>query len=713
MICSNARAQQFEKKTPSYAISKTSATVKIDGLLDDEIWQQTPQTGSFYQHFPADTSYARSQTKVQLTFNDVYIYVAAVCYESIHDLYIIPTLKRDFNYQRSDAFAVYLDPANDKSNGFNFTVNPLGVQREGLLNNGGIQGVTTNWDNKWISAVKTYKDSWVVEMAIPFKTLRYNPEVREWGLNFSRQELKMNESSVWSPVGRNFNVSSLGFAGKLVWQQLPPPAGKNFSLIPYMRVNYADQQVPVYDQSKNIAVGGDVKVGVTSSLNLDITINPDFSEADVDQQVINLERFNIFFPEKRSFFIENSDLFSSFGFSQIRPFNSRNIGLYGGQVIPILAGARLSGKLNKNWRLGVMSVQTSANQTLNLQSQNYSVGAIQRQIGKASNLGAIFVNRQAYDRGIIADNYNRLAGLDYNFANVKNTWRGKVFYHYSFDPIKKVNSFSHASWVMHSKRKYEFHWNHEYVGKGYNAEVGYVTRQAFWRLEPMLNYYMYPKNSIINRMGPQLYLSLYTKANDITQVTDNYWRASYRFEFDNTATLNFSYDNYFVKLLYPFDVSGIGQLKHPEGNYTFSQWKASFTSDYRKLFNYDANIQYGGYYSGKALVYNASFSYRWQPFLNIGISAYRNEIYLPEPYRNAYHTLIGPRVDVSFSRSLFFNNWMQYNAQSRNINMNSRLQWRFKPMSDLFIVYNRNWESNDLIGLNQALIVKLNWWLNL
>ncbi|MGZ5281971.1 MAG: DUF5916 domain-containing protein [Bacteroidia bacterium] len=712
-LITTVTGQQTTKIAPTYGITKTYEPVKIDGLLDEDIWQKTPETGSFYQNFPEDTSSAWSQTKVQLTFNDQYLYIAAVCYESVHSKYIIPSLKRDFNYQRSDAFAVYLDPANDRSNGFNFTVNPLGVQREGLITNGGIQGVTTNWDNKWFSAIKTYDDKWVVEIAIPFKTLRYNPEVREWGLNFSRQDLKMNESSTWAPVNRNFNVSSLGFAGKLVWQQLPPPAGKNFSFIPYIRANYSDQNKPIYEQSKTMSAGGDIKVGVTSSLNLDVTINPDFSEAEADQQVIVLDRFSIFFPERRYFFLENSDLFASFGFSQIRPFNSRNIGLYRGRVVPVLAGARLSGKLNKNWRIGVMSVQTMADDELKLLSQNYSVSAVQRQVGKASNLGAIFVNRQAWDNGLSPNKFNRMAGLDYNFANPKNTWRGRVFYHHSFDPTKKINPFAHASWLMHIKRKYEFHWNHEYVGKGYNAEVGFVPRHAYWRLEPSVNYYMYPKNTVINRMGPLLYLSLYTKADNITTVTDNYWRAGYRFEFQNTSTLSFYNDNYFVRLMFPFDVSGIGQKKHPMGTYNFSQVRANYTSDYRKLFYYDSYLQYGSYYTGSSFVYGGSLSYRWQPYLNFSLSAYRNEIYLPEPYKNAYHTLIGPRVDVSFSRSLFFNTWVQYNAQFKYVNMNSRLQWRFKPMSDLFIVYNRNWESTGMEGLNQAIIVKLNWWLNL
>ncbi|RYD75721.1 MAG: hydrolase [Sphingobacteriales bacterium] len=707
-------AQGIVKVVPSYHIEKTTSDIKIDGLLDEDVWQKAQRTSKFYQTFPADTSYAKSHTEVQLTFDEKNLYISAVCYESVAGKYIIPSLRRDFAYPRSDAFAIYLDPSNDKTNGFNFTISPLGVQREGLITNGGIQGVTTNWDNKWFSAVKNYQDRWVVEIAIPFKTIRYNPAVSEWGLNLSRQDLKINENSSWAPVTRNFNVSTLGFAGKLVWTKPPPPAGSNFSIIPYIRANYSDKNIPEFNKKRSMAAGGDIKIGITSSLNLDITVNPDFSESEVDQQVINLDRFSIFFPERRNFFLENSDLFASFGFSQIRPFNSRNIGLNKGQVVPILAGARLSGKIDQNWRLGVMSIQTSANEEIKLLSQNYTVSALQRKVGKASNIGAIFVNRQAYNKGLSDNNYNRLAGLDYNFANPKNTWRGRVFYHYTFDAINKINPFAHASWLMHVKRKYEFHWNHEYVGKGYNAEVGFVPRKAYWRLEPSANYYMYPKNTIINRMGPQLYLSLYTKDDDVKNVTDNYWRGGYKFEFQNTASFGIYYDHFFVKLLYPFDISGINQPnKHPLGNYSYGQTRVNFTSNYRKLFNYELYMQYGNYYTGQLFSYSASFSYRWQPYMTMSINAYRTEIYLPDPYKNAYHTIIGPRVDFSFSKSLFFNTWLQYNAQAKNININSRLQWRFRPMSDLYIVYNKNWQSVQLDGLNQALIVKLNWWLNL
>ena len=212
----------------------------------------------------------------------------------------------------------------------------MGVQREGLLSNGGGQGVTTIWDNKWTSEVKQFEDKWIVEMAIPFKSLRFKSGVDTWRINFSRNDLKRNENSVWSPVPRNFNVASLAFTGKLKFDEPKKKTSSNISIIPYVTAGVSQDYLTQTKEQYTYNGGLDAKIALSSSLNLDLTINPDFSQVEVDRQVTNLSRFSIFFPERRNFFIENSDLFERFGFRQIRPFFSRNIGLYKGQIVPIL-----------------------------------------------------------------------------------------------------------------------------------------------------------------------------------------------------------------------------------------------------------------------------------------------------------------------------------------------------------------------------------------
>jgi hypothetical protein len=204
-------------------------------------------------------------------------------------------------------------------------VTPFGVQREELVENGSNFGVNISWDNKWFSAVKQYADKWVAKMAIPFKTLRFKAGISIWGVNFSRNDLSINENSCWAPVPRNFSVSTLAFTGSLNWDAPPEPSGFNAAFIPFATKrwaqNYLDDAKPQY----TVAGGADAKIAVTSSLNLDLTVNPDFSQVEVDVQITNLDRFSLFFPERRNFFIENNDLFATFGFSRIRPFFSEKL----------------------------------------------------------------------------------------------------------------------------------------------------------------------------------------------------------------------------------------------------------------------------------------------------------------------------------------------------------------------------------------------------
>jgi len=331
-----------EKETPTLKIRKATAPIIIDGIIDEPDWKSADVAEDFFQNFPYDSSFAITKTQVKVTYDDQNIYVAAICYDDLPGDYVVQSLKRDFSYPISDAFAVYIDPFNDKLNGFSFAVNPLGAQREGLLQGGGFFGVTTSWDNKWYSKVKRKADRWIVEMAIPFKTIRYQENNITWGINFSRNDLKRNENSSWSPVPRNFNIGSTAFTGTLIFESPPKKPGTNISIIPYAIASTDQDFSSEGDVNQSGNSGFDAKIAVSPSLNLDITLNPDFSQVEVDRQIVNLTRFSLFFPEKRQFFVENSDLFSKFGFRQIRPFFSRNIGLNQGRIMPILAGARLS-----------------------------------------------------------------------------------------------------------------------------------------------------------------------------------------------------------------------------------------------------------------------------------------------------------------------------------------------------------------------------------
>lgn len=715
-------AQDVEEK--SFTISKTKEQIKVDGILDEMIWTESFKIKNFSQHFPYDSSLAISKTEVHLTYDENYLYVAARCFDEIKGDYIIQSLKRDFDYMLSDAFAIYIDPFNDLTNGFCFSVNPLNVQREGSIQFGGGMGISNSWDNKWYSEVTRDEKGWYIEMAIPFKTLRFNENNKIWRINFSRNDLKRNENSSWIRVPRNFSISSLAFTGQMIWDEAPPVKGNNISLIPYgistVNADYVNDTVFVKPN-----LGMDAKIAITSSLNLDITVNPDFAQVEVDRQVTNLSRFSLFFPERRNFFIENSDIFERFGFRQIRPFFSRRIGLNNGNSIPIIGGLRLSGKINRDWRIGLMNMHTRAVEKFEINPQNYLVGAVMRQLKGRSNIAAIFVNRQGFDNyKMLNTDYNRIVGIDWNIATIDNKISGKIFYHHAFTPQINDDNFTHASWLMYESPNWQIMWNHEYVGKNYIAETGFVPRvenynpiqnnilrKSYWRWEPLVTFKMYPKNTKINYHGPRLYLSEYWDGQ--YKPTERSLTFSYNVNFTNSAKFSASIKHNMVKLFFDQDITFTNNTLLDAGIYYFNNFSLDYNTDQRKTFNLYFYFDYGQYFNGQKITSSIDINFRKQPWGIFALSAQNNYIEMPNGFSDINLLLIGPKIELSFTKSLFFTTFIQYNTQQENLNINSRFQWRFKPMSDLFIVYTENYSSYNIGIKNRALAIKLIWWINL
>jgi len=723
-------------------IKKTNGEIRIDGVLDEEDWKNLETANNFQQHFPYDTLLAKSQTEVMITYNDKYLYIAAICYGQKKGEYVVQSLKRDYDFNWSDGFAVNIDPFGDENNAFNFGVSPFEVQREALITNGGVWGGDASWDNKWFSAVSTLKDSWIVEMAIPFKTLRYNDEDDVWRINFLRNDVYNREDSHWSPVPRNYNENFLGFSGELHWDNPPPSAGTNISIIPYtigqISRDFENGEAPKLKPN----IGMDGKIAVTTSLNLDLTINPDFSQVDADKQVSNLTRFSLFVPEKRKFFLENSDLFGSFGFRQIRPFFSRRIGLYPvsdfqNELVPILSGARLSGKLTRNISLGVLNAQTGRVEDLDIESQNYSTVVMRRHLGGKSYLGAIFVNRQAFPLDSVAfaegkrsynydnNDYNRIVGADYFYSSKSNKWAGKIFYHHSLSPGLKDKTYAHASFLIYNSKKIFSMWNHEYVGYNYTADVGYVPRiyhydpetetvqrRSYWRFEPHFTYKFYPKSGIINHHSVGVFFDHYMDEN--MEYMDRQNKLKYEIKFQSASDLKFSIVNDFSRLIYPSDLNGTFDTLLPVGSYSYNYGSIEYVASQRNRLNSLFKVNYGSFFNGTKLSISGALNYRVQPWGKFSINASRDNIIMPAPYNNAYVTVIGPQIQLSFTKSLFFTTFIQYNNQINNVNINSRFQWRFKPMSDLFIVYSDNYYTTSGFTVrNRGLVVKFIYWFSI
>ena len=304
-----------------YTIIRTSETINIDGILNEGSWQAKQMISQFTQYFPNDTSLANSQVEIRLAYDDQNLYVGAKMYNLGDDRkYAVASLRRDYR-GNFDGLTIEIDPFQDKTNAFQFGINPYGVQREGLISNGGVRGedLSLSWDNKWVADAKMQDGFWTVEAAIPFKTLRFKPGSSKWNMNFYRIDNEVGERSIWAKIPRNFHIISLAFMKEVVWDQPLATSGSNISIIPYVSAGSSRNFETSASGQQTFEYGGDAKIGLGSSLNLDMTINPDFSQVELDEQVTDLNRFELFFPERRQFFLENADLFESFG----HPFYSR------------------------------------------------------------------------------------------------------------------------------------------------------------------------------------------------------------------------------------------------------------------------------------------------------------------------------------------------------------------------------------------------------
>lgn len=727
-------------------IQKAKGAIKLDGILDEPDWLEADVAKDWYLNYPTDTTLAPKQTEARVTFNEHYFYVSFVCHDD-ESRDMINSLRRDFDYERNDNVGMNIGPYNDRINGFFFVITPKGIQMEGTISGAGTaeDSFGISWDNKWYSKVVRYADKWIAEIAIPFKSFRYKSNLKEWNIAFDRSDKKRNHKSAWIHTPIQYTTGSFAYSGQLLWKDPIPPAHTNISLIPYVAGNAStDHEVQPSTQTSSLTAGLDAKVAVTPALNLDLTVNPDFSQVEVDQQVINLTRFEFKFPEKRQFFLENNDLFDKAGFPESRVFFSRRIGLVKGkdglyQRTPIAFGARLSGSLSKRWRLSTMNMQTKENLSLGLPTQNYTVATLQHNFWHQSNIAITYADKETlgvgpgdstkyFHDGVfqtdllhnspnkIRNTYNRVIDADLESYSKDNKWYTSAFFAKSFDDFSRSQNTSGGSYLQYNKRQITATIGSSFIGKNYNAEAGYVPSHGIY--PGQINYFasaalrFYPKQNVVF-MGPQAMLQQ-TYIPDGT-LTDRQYTFSYNVNFINTATLLFSYNYIYSRLtadFNPIDPTTLTNFKTGE-EYTWQNGSVTFQSNTRKIVNLTTQATFGGFYNGTNFDINGQLNYRYQPYGNVSLRFDYNDLRLPGNYGNEKLFLIGPRFDVTFTDKIFLTTYVQYNKLLDNMNLNARFQWRYKPASDFYIVYTENYLPETLFSKNRALVFKFTYWLNI
>ncbi|NYJ28320.1 DUF5916 domain-containing protein [Allomuricauda sp. ARW1Y1] len=722
ILCSYVLFSQSDPK--SFTVKYIDDIIKVDGIMDESVWEIAESASDFHQYFPSDTTLAFQQTDIKMLYNNTTLYVG-IKLNTEGDNYVIPSLQRDYRAGGNDNISLMFDTFNDGTNAFLFGMNPYGVRREALISNGGSgpSGFTTSWDVKWKGETKIYEGYYICELAIPLTSFKFRQGETKWRFNSYRFDMQSNETSSWMKIPQNQLVYSLAFMGDMIFEK---PLGKSrtpMALIPYINGILA-KDYENNEEFNNFNVGGDAKISIGNGMNLDVTLNPDFSNVQVDNVIVNLSRFQVALPERRQFFIDNNDLFGSFGNERdANPFFSRRIGIAKNkddETIEngIVGGVRLSGKLNENWRLGLLNIQTEEDEENEIASNNNTVLALQKKMFSRSNLSFIFVNRQSfgeYDFLEETDRYNRVVGLDYNLASADNTWTGKFFYHKSFARDIGNRDASGGMDLRYNSRFFNFGLRGNFVGNDFRSDLGFVRRQDIVAARPFVEFNFWPQKGKLNSHGFRISPNAIWRPTLDYKNTDYNIFLSWQARFKSQEEFSVRMFNRYTFLTEEFDPTGTDGAVGLPGDigYYYTSYEMQFQSDRRRVFSYSVQPGYGDFYNGNRFVMEGDLSLRLQPKMLLSLGVNYNSIMLPEPYASREIWLVSPRIELTFNKSVFWSTLIQYSNQADYLGINSRLQWRFAPLSDLFLVYNDNYFVNTFMPRTRSINLKLTYWLNI
>ncbi|MTI40832.1 DUF5916 domain-containing protein [Fulvivirga lutimaris] len=699
-----------------YQIERATNPVKIDGIESVGEWNNYQLIDTMYNHNPSDVGLSKNRSEIRMTYDDINLYIIAKNYDEGRR--VIQSLQRDSDNSQwgSDAITIAIDPINKKQSGVMFGVNAGGAELDGRLE---VEPSRTTysetWDERWFSATKQYKDHWLVEIALPFSSLRFNVDNLEWGINFIRGDKVENYYYTWTPFPINFNGIDVNYMGTLKWKEVPKVRSKILFLKPYTTLSaLKNTEEESASTEYNADAGVDAKISITKSLNADIAYNPDFSNADVDEEITNITRFDISLPERREFFMENADIFSNFGSYDVNPFFSRRVGL----ITPIHYGARITGNVTDNLRLGVMNIRTKSDTAVD--AQNHTVGAFNYKVLNRSQIKGLFVNRQEVGNENIND-YSRNFGAEFTYISKNGNFNNNIKFHQSATDENRNGSYLGVQ-GNYITRTFGSGWTLDVLDKDYEADLGFTprifnydaendetVRQGYTLFNPWVRFTHYTKNtdSKIISHTIRTWHNFYFDGEEAFYERQN--NIAYDLRFLNTSSITVSAHNRQVELQFETNFLGDEFDNLPKDKYNFSSTSISYTSDERKKFTYNASATYGDFFNGNITTIGASSNIRIGYRANFSLSYDYNSIRLPENFGEVDLHLFKVKGLFSLTNKLFFNNTIQYNTQSTNFSVFSKLQWRYAPLSDIFLIYNENKDTDSFSLINRSIILKLTY----
>jgi hypothetical protein len=702
-----------QNSKPTYFATELETDPNVDGeIINDPLWQNIPPITDLVQIKPNYGEAVSERTEVRVAYTATTFYVAVVCYDKNAKGIVVSDSRRDADLNDEDSFLFIIDTYHDRQNGFLFGTNAQGMEYDAQIDNEGkgnnnanrqqggvIGGTNLNWDATWKVRSQLGDYGWSAEFAIPFRSLRFAPgKDKTWGLNFQRNISKNTETAYWTSLPLGFDMKRLSLAGNLSGLNLRNPG--NLKLIPYVLGQYVnDKSVSPNETDTHFDAGADIKYSVTPSLTLDLTYNTDFAQVEVDDQQVNLDRFNLFFPEKRAFFLENAGQFGVGSPGEVDLFFSRRIGIgEEGSLVPIIGGARLSGKVGQT-NVGFLSMFTDDVVEADIEKNNFTVARVNHNFGGTrSSLGGIFVNRAGL--GEMDDDYNRVYAMDGKWG-IGNKATINGFVAKSVTP--GIENGDHAFKILGN---YEWSgWNinagYTEVGEGFNPEVGFLQRTAFRKPEFLVfKAHRFKNAGQMLEIRPHVSYRGYWNFDDqlITSFlhVDNHW--VFKSGFEIHTGINFTTE----RVLEDFTISDVTV---PVGNYENEELQLVITTNPNNALSFDTRTIIGGYFNGHQITNSGTAKYRVGDRFNSSLTFSHSDIQLDTGDLTAL--VGGLRLSYSFTPRIFIQSLIQRNNVSNITSVNARFGWLQNANTGLFVVFNVV-KDDDLIDAvdNQTLTIK-------
>ena len=694
-----------ESIRPSLNAVRVTQGPALDGdVAADPVWQQATPALAFWQEQPDEGQPSTERTDVRVVFTADTLYVGVICYDRQPGGIIVSDARRDSALDQTDSFQIIFDTYRDGLNGFVFGTNPAGIEYDGQLTNegqggGGLaggqrqqagsgSGFNVNWDGAWEVRSRISDIGWSAEFAIPFRTLRFpSGSSQTWGVNFQRNIRRRNERSYWAPVSRQYNLYRLSLAGSL--NGLETPVVRNLKLTPFVLGDIIDSGIRPTDTRFDPDAGIDVKYSVTPSLVLDATVNTDFAQVEIDDQQVNLDRFDLFFPEKRPFFLENAGFFTVGNPGEIDLFFSRRIGIApSGEQVAINGGGRLSGKAGR-FNIGLLNMQTDdvallnprPGEPLRLAGSNFTVARVSRDLANRSSVGAIFVNRAGVGDYASDQDYNRTYALDGKLGIRQHTVLSSFV---AKTDTPDVDGDDHA-YNLRSRTsvpRFDLDFGYQEVASRFNPEVGFLSRRGYRKPDARILTRWRPHVLHLQEIRPHAsYRGFYGLDDDLLESMqvhlDNHW------QFKNSYEVHTGMNVTEEGLRSPFEIYP-GVLV-PPGSYRHSEAQLVFMTNQGAPVSLNMETRIGGFFGGDRIAWTPTLRMRAGETLTTEVAYQRNDVDLP--WGQFSTNLLRTRLSYSFTTRAFVQGLVQYNDRADLWSVNFRFGWLQAANTGLFVVY--------------------------